>query len=69
MSYKSTHRIKRETAISTIESELRDLPNDTLASILDMIADSGTSKRGLSQFDNFIVSDFTDEGEGGGHAR
>lgn len=61
MSIKSTQYITRKQAVEILQSEIQELPNDTLATLLDKIADSQQSKR-LSYFDNFIVSDFPVDG-------
>jgi putative heme degradation protein len=60
MSIKTTQRITRDRAIELIKMEIDNrIPNDVLASILDVIADSGSSIF-MSRFDNFIVSEFLD---------
>lgn len=60
MSIKTTQRVKREQALEILMSELPVLPNDVLGDLMDILADSGHSKR-LSRFDNFIVSEFPDD--------
>lgn len=60
MSIKTTQRISRNQALAILLSEIPQLPNDTLADLLDRLADSGRSTR-LSRFDNFIVSEFSEE--------
>lgn len=62
MSIKSTQRITREQALSILLDEIPKLPNDLLGDLLDMIADSEKSFR-ISKFDNFIVSEFTNDGD------
>jgi hypothetical protein len=62
MSVKSTQRISRRRAIEILMSEIYSLPNDTLGDLMDCLADSGQSQR-VSSFDNFIVSEFSDESE------
>lgn len=57
MSVKSTQRVNRERALVLLLSEIPSLPNDTLADLLDTLADSKQSQK-LSYFDNFIVSEF-----------
>lgn len=59
MGVKSTRRITREQALDILLSEIPELPNDALATLLDALADTEQSKR-ISYFDNFIVSEFTD---------
>ena len=59
MSVKTTQRVTRERALDILLSEIPNLPNDTLASLLDRLADSEQSHR-VSRFDNFIVSEFTE---------
>jgi len=59
MSYKTTQRITRDRALAILMTEIPQLPNDALADMLDRLADSEQSKV-VSRFDNFIVSDFTD---------
>ena len=60
MSIKSTRRIKRERAIEILTEDLPNLPNDYLAKMLDHLADSELSHI-ISKFDNFIVTEFTEE--------
>ena len=60
MSIKTTQRITREKALEILLEEIPNLPNDTLGDLMDTLADSRQSKR-VSIFDNFIVSEFTDE--------
>jgi len=62
MSVKTTRRISRQRALEILLSEAPNLPNDTLADLLDRLADSRQSHI-ISQFDNFIVTEFTDENE------
>jgi hypothetical protein len=57
MSIKSTQRISRERALEILLSEIPELPNDALGDLMDALADCGHSKR-VSEFDNFIVSEF-----------
>lgn len=59
MGVKSTRRITRERALLILLADIPQLPNDTLADLLDRLADSGQSKI-VSQFDNFIVSEFAE---------
>jgi hypothetical protein len=61
MSAKTTQRISRERALEILLEEIPDLSNDDLGDVLDALADTGNSKR-VSSFDNFIVSEFNDEG-------
>jgi len=60
MSTKTTQRITRAKALEILMSEVPELPNDTLADMLDALVDSRQSKR-VSVFDNFIVSEFVDD--------
>lgn len=60
MSIKTTRRIKREQALQILLDEIPKMPNSVLEDFLDHLADSGQSFT-LSQFDNFIVSEFTDD--------
>ena len=60
MSIKTTQRIKREVALATLLREIPNLSNDVLGDIMDVLADSEQS-RCCSRFDNFIVSEFTDD--------
>lgn len=60
MSSKTTRYVTRDRALAILHEELSNLPNDTLASVLDAIADSGHS-RVMSRFDNFIVTAFADD--------
>jgi hypothetical protein len=53
MSIKSTREVSRPEALIVLE--LPNLNNNTLASILDLIADSGEAKSVISYFDNFNV--------------
>lgn len=57
MSIKTTQRVTRERALLILLTEIPNLPNDTLADMLDQLADSGKSVQ-VSRFDNFIVSEF-----------
>jgi hypothetical protein len=56
MSIKTTQRITRQQALQILAEDIPQLPNDTLAHLLDTIANSEQS-RTISMFDNFIVSD------------
>jgi len=60
MSIKTTQRIKRQVALATLLREIPNLSNDVLGDIMDVLADSEQS-RYCSRFDNFIVSEFTDD--------
>lgn len=60
MSIKTTRRITRQHALDILLDEIPKMPNDTLAMLLDSLADSKQSLR-ISIFDNFIVSEFVDE--------
>lgn len=60
MSIKTTQRITRQRALEILLEEIPELPNDTLASLMDVLADSKQSKI-CSIFDNFIVSDFPEQ--------
>jgi len=60
MSVKSTKRISRERALAILLTDIPQLPNSVLEDLLDKLADSGQS-RTISYFDNFIVTEFTDE--------
>jgi hypothetical protein len=62
MSIKSTIRITRSKAQEILLDEIPTLPNDALTALMDALADSHQSKH-VSQFDNFIVSDFDPEDE------
>lgn len=57
MSIKTTQRITRQRALEVLLAEIPKLPNDTLADLMDALADSEMSQV-CSRFDNFIVSDF-----------
>lgn len=57
MSIKTTQRVTRARALEILLSEIPQLPNDTLADLLDRLADSERSTV-VSRFDNFIVSEF-----------
>lgn len=59
MSIKTTQRITRERALLILLTEIPTLPNDTLADLLDQLADCGKSTQ-ISRFDNFIVSEFVE---------
>lgn len=61
MGVKSTSRITRKLALRILLDEIPKLPNDTLGDLMDTLADSGQSTN-LSQFDNFIVSNFDADG-------
>jgi hypothetical protein len=64
VSVKSTRRITRSRALKILREELEYLPNDTLARLMDTLADSRQS-RIVSSFDNFIVSGLIGEEESG----
>ena len=61
MSIKSTRTISRARALEILLEEIPILPNDALACLMDALADSKQSKI-VSYFDNFWVSDVSDEG-------
>jgi hypothetical protein len=56
MSIKSTKTISRNRALALLFAEIPLMPNDTLADLLDHLADSRLCHV-ISYFDNFIVSD------------
>lgn len=56
MSIKSTKAISRDRALALLFAEIPRMPNDTLADLLDRLADSRWC-HAISYFDNFIVSD------------
>jgi len=60
MGVKSTRRITRAKAMEILLSEIPTLPNSALERLMDTLADTEQSKR-VSYFDNFIVSEFTDD--------
>ena len=60
MSIKTTQRITRAKAMALLMTEILHLPNDALADLLDVLADSGQS-HAISCFDNFIVTEFPDD--------
>lgn len=59
MSSKSTVRLTREKALHYLFLEIPHMSNDVLGDLLDAIADSGQGHY-TSKFDNFIVSNFTE---------
>jgi len=61
MGIKSTQRITRKEALSILLEEIPKLPNDALGDLMDALSDCGHSKI-VSEFDNFIVSDFPEGG-------
>ena len=60
MSVKSTQRINRFRAVEILQGEISTLSNDALGALMDALANTGQSKS-CSRFDNFIVTDFTDD--------
>ncbi len=61
MSIKTTRRISRARALEILLKDIPELPNDSLGDLMDWLADCGQS-RSVSKFDNFIVSEFTEDG-------
>lgn len=57
MSIQSTIRIRRASAIAVLLESIPDLPNKLLGTLMDLIAESESSKF-ASKFDNFTVSDY-----------
>jgi hypothetical protein len=55
MGYKTTRIVNRGQAMILITGELTNLSNATLATILDLIADSKEAKSYISYFENFLV--------------
>lgn len=64
MGIKTTRDIKRQRAIDILLEEIPELPNDALADLMDTLADCGHSKY-TCKFDNFIVTEFAEEGQDG----
>jgi len=54
MSIKTTQTITRDQAVARLLIEIVQLPNETLAGLLDTIADSDHGVT-CSRFDNFVV--------------